>query len=336
VKEGQVISKDSRSQAILVYGFNLVLARHYSNNLREEVKKGMREKAAQGIFPGHAPLGYRNNKAERTIEIDPVDSLIVERIFALYATGSYSISTLNKAIWLQSGKRISRSYLHSILQNHFYTGFFEWGGETYPGTHPLFLNPSLFDQVQLVLAGHNRPEYSKRQLAFRGLMRCAYDGCMVTGDVHKEKYVYYYCTGNRGRCDLPRFREEDIAERLGESLRGLQMPRELVSHMVSALRQDRRYTAGKIRNEHIQRVFELANKAYSLYVSRDSAEKAKLLRMLFLSCSVDAMSARPVYRKPFDMIVKRADFAEWSQYLADESEWERILLAEVEIKKWLN
>ena len=33
-----------------------------------------------------------------------------------------------------------------------------------------------------------------------------------------------------------------------------------------------------------QRIFELANKAYSLYVSQDSTEKAKLLRMLFSNC----------------------------------------------------
>jgi hypothetical protein len=28
--------------------------------------------------------------------------------------------------------------------------------------------------------------------------------------------------------------------------------------------------------------------------------------MLFSNCSVDAVSVRPTYRKPFDMIVKRA------------------------------
>jgi hypothetical protein len=61
-----------------------------------------------------------------------------------------------------------------------------------------------------------------------------------------------------------------------------------------------------------QRILELANKAYSLYVSQDSTEKAKLLRMLFLNCLVDAVSVTPTYRKPFDMIVKRAQFEEWS------------------------
>jgi site-specific DNA recombinase len=47
-------------------------------------------------------------------------------------------------------------------------------------------------------------------------MTCAHDGCMLTGDVQKQKYVYYRCTGNRGKCDLPRFKEEVLSERLGE------------------------------------------------------------------------------------------------------------------------
>ena len=50
-KEGQVISKDSKSQAKLVHGIQLVIARNYIENLRDEVRKGMREKAAQGIYP---------------------------------------------------------------------------------------------------------------------------------------------------------------------------------------------------------------------------------------------------------------------------------------------
>ena len=61
-----------------------------------------------------------------------------------------------------------------------------------------------------------------------------------------------------------------------------------------------------------QGIFELANKAYSLYVSQNPVEKAKLLRMLFSNCSVDAVSVTPTYRKPFDMIFQRAKLEEWS------------------------
>lgn len=46
-KEGQVISKDSKSQTKLVHGIQLVIARNFIENLREEVRKGMREKPSR-------------------------------------------------------------------------------------------------------------------------------------------------------------------------------------------------------------------------------------------------------------------------------------------------
>jgi site-specific DNA recombinase len=217
-KEGQIISKDSRSQERLIHGINLVIARGYSENLKEEVQKGMREKCLQGVYPGHAPFGYRNNRADRTIEVDPDDSPVLIRLMEQYATGAHTLSTLQKMLKVEYGKSMSRNGIHKVLMNRFYVGEFEWGGETYRGTHPLVISPQLFAQVQAVLAGHNRPKYSKRDIAFRGLMNCAHDGCMLTGDVQKEKYVYYRCTGNRGKCNLPRFREEVLAERLAQFL----------------------------------------------------------------------------------------------------------------------
>ncbi len=47
-----------------------------------------------------------------------------------------------------------------------------------------------------------------------------------------------------------------------------------------------------------QRTFELANRAYSLYVSQNPAEKAKLLRMLLSNYSVDTVSATPLTDPP--------------------------------------
>lgn len=232
VKEGQILSKNSKSQVKLMHDIRLAIARNYSENLKEEVKKGMVEKASQGIFPGHAPFGYRNNKAERTIEVDPEDSPIVNRIFELYATGKHSLTTLARAIRGETGKSISRGNVHLILKNSFYMGFFEWGGRTCPGTQPTYVNPGLYRKAQAVLRGHNRPRHSKRQLAFRGLMTCAYDGCMVTGEIQKEKYTFYRCTGHRGKCPLPRFREADIAECLGESLKGIQVPPDVAASIV--------------------------------------------------------------------------------------------------------
>jgi site-specific DNA recombinase len=79
-----------------MHGIELVSSKYYSDNLREEVMKGMHEKAAQEIFPAKAPFGYRNNKANRTIEAHQENSIIVKRMFALYASGTHTFSDIGE------------------------------------------------------------------------------------------------------------------------------------------------------------------------------------------------------------------------------------------------
>jgi site-specific DNA recombinase len=238
VKEGQIVSREAKSQAKLIHGMQLVLARNYIENLREEVKKGMREKAEQGIYPGRAPLGYRNNKAARTIEIHPANAQIVTQIFALYASGTYSLSELRKAVRLATGKTISRAYLHTILTNPFYMGNFQWGGRLYRGTHDTFVSPDLYERAQAVLRGHNKPKYRKHEIAFRGLLHCAEDNCTITAELKKGKYVYYRCTGYRGKCATPRFTEAEMGRKLGDVLKGIQIPDDVLTCIQEFLTTD--------------------------------------------------------------------------------------------------
>ena len=62
----------------------------------------------------------------------------------------------------------------------------------------------------------------------------------------------------------------------------------------------------------VQRTLELANKAYSLYLTRNPDEQARLLRMVLLNCAVDGTTVQPTYRKPFDQIFERGKNQEWS------------------------
>jgi site-specific DNA recombinase len=375
VKTGNVLSKNAKAQTKFMHGIEVVSAKYYVDNLREEVIKGMREKAEQGIFPGHAPFGYVNNRVTRAIDIHAEDSEIVKVIFETYATGRYSLSELRKYVIAQTGRKIARAYLHTILRSRFYIGFFVWGGTTYAGTHDTFISKSLFDSVQAILDGHNKPRYQKHDIAFRGLLTCAHDDCTVTAELKKGKYVYYRCSGYRGKCELPRFREEEVSNRLGEILKNIHIPDDVLKRIqeslkteqirmrnVSAQQQqkleqrlasvrdlmDKAYVEkleGKISEDFwerkmsdwsaqeqqikmslnalkeqsitdklldVQRILELANKAYFLYVTRKPAEQAELLRKVLLNCSIDAVSLMPTYKKPFDMIFERAKKEEWS------------------------
>ena len=254
-KEGQVISKDSKSQAKLVHGIQVVIARNYIENLREEVRKGMREKAEQGIYPSRPPLGYRNNKLERTIEVDPQKEPLAKRMFALYATGQFSLASVRKMLKAEFGQLLAKGYLERLLKNPFYKGQFIWEDKLYSGTHTPLVSLELFEQVQSVFRGHNKPKYRKRDFAFSGLLHCAYDNCTVTAELKKNRYTYYHCTGYRGRCDLPYFREEELSERLGSVLQDIRIPDGVLTQLEKSLLTDkgREEALRKEQAERLQR-----------------------------------------------------------------------------------
>jgi len=56
VKEGQILSQDSRSSEKFIHGIKVLMAKNYIDNLSEATRKGMIEKAEEGIWPSYAPL----------------------------------------------------------------------------------------------------------------------------------------------------------------------------------------------------------------------------------------------------------------------------------------
>jgi site-specific DNA recombinase len=98
VKEGQILSKDAKSQDVPMHDIRLAIARNYSKNLQEEVIKGMRIKAEQGTYPGHPPFGYRNEVGTRGIELHPEKAHIAKRVFELYVSARHSLIALSKTM----------------------------------------------------------------------------------------------------------------------------------------------------------------------------------------------------------------------------------------------
>jgi site-specific DNA recombinase len=375
VKEARVIGKNSRSQDKFMHDIHVAVAKHYVENLKEEVKKGMREKAEQGIYPGRAPFGYRNNSLTRSIDLHPERGPVVKRIFELYASGAYSLATLRKTVLNELGTKLSRAYFETILKSRFYLGYFVWQGVEYKGHHPPLVSADLFARAQNAFTRRNKPKYRKHDFAFASFMTCAHDGCTVTSELHKGKYIYYRCSQGRGKCSLPYMREQDVSERLGELLKGIYVPETIAESVVESLQADgeqaesarqQRVTGieqrlaalrgrmdqmyedkldGKIDAEFwtrkmnewrelertlegelsrlsihvtsesvltVKRIFELANRAYSLYLERNTAERGQLLKSVLLNCSTDGVTLCPTYRTPFDLIFKRAKTEDWS------------------------
>jgi DNA invertase Pin-like site-specific DNA recombinase len=74
VKEATVLSAESRSHEKFIHGIKVLVAKNYIDNLSEEVRKGMAQKALSGVWPGSAPLGYANVRGpdgRNRITVDP-------------------------------------------------------------------------------------------------------------------------------------------------------------------------------------------------------------------------------------------------------------------------
>src|SRR5205814_8700260 len=93
-KEGVVLSRDSRSSEKFMHGIKVLMAKNYIDNLSEEARKGMQEKAEQGIWPTVAPLGYRNivgMDGKKIIAEDPAIAPLIVKLFEWYARGDISL-----------------------------------------------------------------------------------------------------------------------------------------------------------------------------------------------------------------------------------------------------
>src|SRR5437588_7367873 len=136
-KEGVVLSRESRSSEKFMHGIKVLMAKNYIDNLSEEARKGMQEKAEQGIWPTKTPLGYRNMtgpEGKKTIEPDPDIAPIISHLFEWYATGSLSLREAAKKVRAaglvhrKSGAPVPVSTVHTTLRNRLYMGEFEWNG----------------------------------------------------------------------------------------------------------------------------------------------------------------------------------------------------------------
>jgi site-specific DNA recombinase len=226
VKEGAILSRDSKSSEKFMHGIKVLMAKNYIDNLSEETRKGMLEKAEQGIWPSAAPLGYRNvdgANGKRVIEPDPDIAPHVTKMFEWYASGGLALRDVAKKArasgfsYRKSGKSVPTSTVHKILRNRLYMGEFEWNSRLYKGSHQPLVTRDLWERVQDMMDGRNSSKHRrvKHDFAFSGLIACGHCGCSIVGEIKKQRYIYYHCTGYKGKCNEPYVREEVLEEKFG-------------------------------------------------------------------------------------------------------------------------
>ena len=228
---------------VLMMSVEFGMSNQYIRDLSANVKRGNREKLRRGEWPNHAPWGYLNDRANKTLLVDKTKRQWIVKMFELYASGTKSFKDISNLLYEQglrsdSGTKILRSVVHRVIINPFYYGVMVRDGVNYLGKHEPIISKNLFDKAQEVLNQSSRPKSKTLFFPLRGVMRCKKCGCMLTASI-KKGYRYYYCTNGKGICDQGHsyMREEYLAKKVSKVFDKLHFDEELIEIMYQAAKE---------------------------------------------------------------------------------------------------
>ena len=198
---------------VLLFNVETGQANQYILDLSRDTKRGMLKKLNAGWQTGVAPLGYLNDKENKTIIKDPERFNLVRKMWDLMLTGNYTppkILDITNNEWgfkTRKFKRIgncplSRSGIYKIFTSLFYAGIIENAGIQYQGAHEQIITLEEYDRVQFLLGRKGKPRPKRHEFAFTGSIRCGVCGCLYTAETKRKllksgeirKHTYYHCT----------------------------------------------------------------------------------------------------------------------------------------------
>ncbi|MBD3329702.1 hypothetical protein GF357_04380 [Candidatus Dojkabacteria bacterium] len=184
------------------------LAQYYTDNLKTEIHKGIRERFEQGYHLGYPPFGYKPSKQLKTMQVHTKNAQIVQKIYELYSTGKFSFKSLSDYIYKKydiktnSGKKFSKSKIQRILKDPVYIGKIKYKktGEIRDGKHKAIIPVAQFEKVQEIMKSRgNVKNQTKGQYSylFKGFVACPLCGRKLSAAYSTGKsgkrYLYYFC-----------------------------------------------------------------------------------------------------------------------------------------------
>ena len=214
-------------------------AKYYTDNLRENILRGIRQKLRRGELPAKAPLGYFNEPRIRTIEPDKIAFKKMKKILELFAEGNHTLTQIRDKMFSlglvgKNGEPLHLSTIQGLLKNPFYYGMFMYRGELMQGSHKPMISKKLFDKIQKAIIDNGKPRKKliKEELVFKNFAVCGECGYKITGERHLKKsglvFEYYRCTRKSKvkKCTNSFLRKEKLAEQVQEICQKVFIPDE--------------------------------------------------------------------------------------------------------------
>lgn len=204
----------------------------YSDNLAEDVRRGLMDNASKCMANGRQPLGYKRGEGGKVVVDEPA-AAIVREIYTRIASGEMFMDIardLNRrGIKTQSGSEWNKSSFKVLCRNERYRGIYIYGDTRIEGGIPPIVDDVLWYKVQEVLKvkksknRHHCP--SDEDYLLTGKLRCGkcggymigMSGRSKTGDVHH----YYACQNRRvgHTCDKKNIRRDVVEPAVAQAIK---------------------------------------------------------------------------------------------------------------------
>lgn len=204
----------------------------YSDNLAEDVRRGLMDNASKCMANGRQPLGYKRGEGGKVVVDEPA-AAIVREIYTRIASGEMFMDIardLNRrGIKTQSGSEWNKSSFNVLCRNERYRGIYIYGDTRIEGGIPPIVDDVLWYKVQEVLKvkksknRHHCP--SDEDYLLTGKLRCGkcggymigMSGRSKTGDVHH----YYACQNRRvgHTCDKKNIRRDVVEPAVAQAIK---------------------------------------------------------------------------------------------------------------------
>lgn len=248
--------------AWLLFSVESWMSNQFILDLKKNVVRWMNSKTDKGVFCWRAPEWYKNNKAEKTIEIDIERFDLIRKMWELMLSWRYSVPQIidiandewgltRRVHWRQWKREIRMSWVYKMFNNIFYTWDFMWKGVIKKWTHKPMITYEEFYEVQRLLgAKWLNMRWKTREFAYTWFIKCWECWSQITA-VEKNKiikatneyktYVYYLCTKRKKWCkyccQYP-IKLEDLEKQINEVLNNLVIIPDFKDWVLEVLKDD--------------------------------------------------------------------------------------------------
>ena len=189
----------------------------YSENMAEDIRRGLRDNAEKCKVVGAIPYGYKRGE-DGQLSVDPDRAAIVSEIFERITNGESYLSVaadMNaRGLRTSRGGEWNRSSFHRMMSNRRYTGVYIYDDIEIPNGIPRIISDEMFEKAQGVIniRKHQKGRASGSrgnpfEYLLTGKLYCGHCKSFMTGlsgtGKSGGKFYYYTCSKRRrdNSCD---------------------------------------------------------------------------------------------------------------------------------------